>query len=154
MKSNQTAFYFTSADEVEAAFYSAFEMGDIQLMEAVLAEQGVSCIHPGSLPIIGREGVLDSWAQILANLDEPVFRVERLSHTVADDIAIHLVAEHIAAGHQLDAETSLVLATNVYVRQKNGWRLQRHHTSLSSVLRDEIEENDLAITHQAPNTLQ
>ena len=57
-KTSPPIFYFASAQEAESAFYSAFEMSDIQLMDAVLADHKVTCIHPGSLPVIGREKVL------------------------------------------------------------------------------------------------
>jgi len=154
MKSNQPVFYFASAEEAETAFYSAFEMGDVQLMDAVLARQNVSCIHPGSLPIIGREAVLDSWSQILNNLATPVFYTDVLSRSVVDDMTIHLVMERIASSHQPDAEISLVLATNVYVREKQGWRLQMHHAVLPPVAQEADDSQQHTVTHDAPTTLQ
>ncbi len=155
MKSNQPIFYFSSAEEAEAAFYSAFEMGDSQLMDAVLAKQNVSCIHPGSLPTIGREAVLDSWVQILSNLGEIVFYTEVIHRSMSDDMVVHLVIERIAASHQPDAEVSLVLASNVYVREQNGWRLQMHHASLPPPMQqDEKTSEHYTVTHDAPHTLQ
>ena len=153
MKNNQPEFYFATAEEAESAFYSAFEMGDAQLMDAVLADQSVSCIHPNSLPIVGREAVLDSWVQILSHINEPAVYPEVLNRSVIDDVAVHLVAERIAADHQIGSETSLVLATNVYIRQKNGWRMMMHHASVSSHA-EETEEQEAVITHEAPQTLQ
>ena len=153
MKSNQPVFYFASAEEAEAAFYSAFEMGDVQLMDAVLAKNNVSCIHPGSLPIIGREAVMDSWSQILNNQATPVFYADVLSRSVVDDMTIHLVMERIASSHQPDADISLVLATNVYVREKQGWRLQMHHAVLPP-LEQEADHSQHTVTHDAPTTLQ
>lgn len=152
MKTNQPAFYFSSADEAEAAFYSAFEMGDIQLMDSVLADEGVSCIHPQSVPIIGRREVLDSWTQILNISSESVFHIQVMNRSGSDSLAVHLVAERIASDHTLEAEVSTVYSTNVYVRQKNGWRLLMHHASLTSELSQSSEEP--AVTHQGPHTLQ
>ena len=151
-------FYFHTSEEAEAAFYSAFEMGDINLMSALMADQNVSCIHPNSLPLIGREQVLSGWKEILENLSEPAFYPEILHRTVeGNDVgntAIHLVAENIAADHQLDSETSLVIATNVYIKQVNGWRMMLHHSSLPSFSEEPDLENDPAITHSAPQTMQ
>lgn len=154
MKTNQSTFYFATPDETESAFYSAFEMGDVQLMEAVLAEHGVCCVHPGSLPLVGREAVLDSWLQILSNTIEPVIYPEVLNRSVFDDIAIHLVAERIAGDHQPESPTSLVLATNVYVRQKNGWRIMEHHASLPREREEATKGKMPTVTHEAPHTLQ
>lgn len=154
IKTNQPAFYFATSEEAESAFYSAFEMGDAQLMEAVLAEQGVCCVHPGSLPLVGREAVLDSWAHILSNSMEPVIYPEVLNRSVFDEIAVHLVAERIARDHQPDSPTSLVLATNVYVRQQNGWRIMEHHASLPREREDQTREKEIVTTHEGPHTLQ
>lgn len=155
MKTNQPAFYFATPDEAESAFYSAFEMGDVQLMDAVLAEQGVCCIHPGARPLLGREAVLDSWSQILANSTEPVIYPEVLNRTMLDEIAVHLVAERIATSHQPDAPTTLLYATNVYVRQKNGWRILEHHASLPrQSQRGMVDSDELAGTYNGPSTLQ
>ena len=154
MKTNQPVYYFATPDEAEAAFYSAFEMGDVQLMDDVLAEQGVSCIHPGTSAIIGREAVLDSWRKILANIDEPAFYIEVLNRSELADVAVHLVSERIAKNHQPDAPTSLLFATNVYVLQTNGWRMLMHHSSASPRQQQTKENNDPVATHEGPHTLQ
>jgi hypothetical protein len=153
MQSNQTEFYFATADEAESAFYSAFEMGDVQLMDAVLALEGVSCIHPGTTVILGRDAVLDSWAKILQNINEPAFYTEVLNRSLVDNIAVHLVAERIAVDHQPDAVTSLVLATNVYILQQNGWRLMMHHASVPSIQHSTSKNSGPAATHAGPETL-
>jgi hypothetical protein len=154
MKTNQPVYYFATPDEAEAAFYSAFEMGDVQLMDDVLAEHGVSCIHPGTSAIIGREAVLDSWMKILSNINEPAFYTEVLNRSVVDDIAVHLVAERIARNHQPDAPTSLILATNIYLRQKNGWRLMMHHASALPNQQQARQSDEPVATHEGPHTLQ
>ena len=158
MKNIPETFYFATAEDVESAFYSAFEMADINLMDALFADKNVSCIHPNAMPIIGRDAVLDSWEKILATISEPAFYPEVLHRTVEGDeignTAIHLVAERIAADHQMGTETSLVIATNVYIKQENGWRMMMHHSSLPPYEEDEAIENDPSITHTAPQTMQ
>lgn len=151
-------FYFKTSEEAESAFYSAFEMGDISLMNSVFADENVYCIHPNAMPIIGRNAVLDSWRQILSNITEPAFYPEVLHCNVEGDevgnTAIHLLAERIAPDHKLGTETSLVLVTNTYVRQTNGWRMLSHHSSLPPYEEDEAIENDPSITYNAPQTMQ
>ncbi len=158
MEKTTDNFYFATAEEAESAFYSAFEMADISLMQALFADQNVSCIHPNAMPIIGRTAVLSSWEKILSSLAEPAFYPEVLHRSEEGDevgnTAIHLVAERIAADHQIGTETSLVLATNVYIKQENGWRMMMHHSSLPPYTEDEAIENDPSITHSAPQTMQ
>lgn len=154
MKTNQSTFYFASSEEAESAFYSAFEMGDIQLMEAVLADRNVCCVHPGSLPIVGREAVLDSWARILSTEIEAVIHPDVINRTVFEEIAIHLVSERIAASHHVDSPVAMVLATNVYVRQKNGWRLLEHHASVPNEKEQQKQTEKTTVTHPGPETLQ
>lgn len=150
--------YFATADEAESAFYSAFEMSDINLMNALMADKNVCCIHPNQMPILGRDAVLASWQKILSTLDEPAFYPEVLHRSTqgdsVGDTAIHLVAERIAADHQLGAETSLVIATNIYIKQENGWRMMLHHSSLPPYTENDSIESDPSITHDAPQTMQ
>ena len=50
------------------AFYAAFNAGDLEQMSAVWAhEHPLVCIHPGWLPLFGREAVLQSWGRIFAS---------------------------------------------------------------------------------------
>lgn len=158
MKNKPDQFYFHTSEEAESAFYSAFEMGDIVLMKALMADNNVTCIHPNSMPIIGRDEVLESWRGILSNIDEPAIYPEVLHRTVegneVGNTAIHLVAERIAPDHQITSEKTLVLATNIYIKQSNGWRMMLHHSSLPPYSEDHELENDPSITHSGPQTMQ
>ena len=50
--SRRRARLFPTAEECEAAFYDAFERGDIKAMMAVWAESDeVSCVHPSGARI-------------------------------------------------------------------------------------------------------
>ncbi|MGK0270121.1 MAG: hypothetical protein ACI88H_000756 [Cocleimonas sp.] len=49
------AFLYESVEQVELSFYEAFGTGDFILMESLFADHGVSCTHPNSRTIIGRE---------------------------------------------------------------------------------------------------
>ena len=149
MKTNRPTFYFANPNEAENAFYSAFEMGDLQLMNAVLANHEGCCIHPGASPVIGRESILESWSQVFSQLGSAVIHIESISRKESDDFAVHVVGEHFAENHQPNAETSLILATNVYIQQNNGWRLLSHH---ASPIHGHVLEQQ--IVHEAPSTLQ
>lgn len=124
-----SSIYFKTCSEASDAFYSAFEMNDMQLMKAVWADTDVSCIHPGALPLLGRDDILSSWAQILKNVNKPVIQVELLQQTGNSDLLIQLVIERFAADHHRDSAHSEVVATNVFVKQPTGWRLLQHHAT-------------------------
>lgn len=141
MTKENSEYYFATADEAEAAFYSAFEMGDKDLMEALLADENVSCIHPSSTPLIGRVEVLASWKQIMEINTEIVINTDVINRSNANGIAVHLVTEKFSDTHDLDSDFSQALSTNVYVLQENGWRMMMHHASFVS--EDEFSDEEL-----------
>jgi len=69
---------------------------------------------------------------------------------------VHLVNERIAQSHHPDAPASLIIATNIYIRQKNGWRMLEHHASLpQNHLRPAVKKDShYQTTHEGPSTLQ
>jgi ketosteroid isomerase-like protein len=103
------------------AFYRAFNDKDMEAMERLWASgDDVSCIHPGWNVLQGREPVLDSWRSILSNPDQPRIVTGGASVSVNGDTAV-IVCRELVAGSPL-------AATNVYVRQVEGWKLQHHHS--------------------------
>jgi len=102
-----------------AAFYAAFADGDAALMARVWSStRPVACMHPGWEPLIGREAVLASWRSILANPPP----IEVLTPRA-------LVLEPGKAGMVLCRERvgdALLAATNVFVREADGWKLVHH----------------------------
>ncbi|NNF96328.1 MAG: SnoaL-like domain-containing protein [Halobacteria archaeon] len=121
---------FSTPEAAEAAFYAAFANCDIQAMDAVWADTGVICIHPGSTALLGRDVVMRSWMNILTQADPPNLHIEVLSRTVSNDLAVHVVEEYIAPVNGSPESTSVVLATNVYCLEADGWRLLEHHASI------------------------
>ncbi|GJM04519.1 MAG: hypothetical protein DHS20C09_05100 [marine bacterium B5-7] len=117
---------FTTPQEVEAAFYSAFAKCDTKAMNAVWAEEKVVCIHPDAQPIFGYDGVTRSWANILNNAELPNMLFNVVNSTVKDSLAIHVVEEQFVIGS--DA-TVVILATNVYQKFEAGWLMIEHHGS-------------------------
>lgn len=116
--------------DAELAFYTAFVECDLTAMDGVWAHDGVSCVHPGAAVLIGRDAVMRSWRNILGDAMQPQMQVKLLRRTEGDTVAVHMVEERISTGQEAAAETALVLATNVYQRDAEGWRLLSHHASL------------------------
>jgi uncharacterized protein (TIGR02246 family) len=114
----------------ESAFYAAFSACDYKAMEAVWADDGVVCIHPGSSALLGRDAVMRSWSNMLLNAEPPNIRINVISRTAGNGLAVHVVEEHISSGYGDAASVSMVLATNVYRQEDDGWRLLEHHASV------------------------
>ena len=99
-------------------------------MKTVWADQDIACIHPGSEMLLGPEQVLGSWSQILATQGAVNLRVELLYRLAQEQQVIHVVREHF--GDPTHDDIRPVVATNIYRREQDGWRMRLHHASLDA----------------------
>ena len=120
---------YTTPQEAEAAFYEAFEKRDLDAMMNVWADdEEIVCVHPGGARLTGIEQVRDSWRRIFAAGQRLRFRLRALSAINGVPLAVHSVYEQIT----VEGESRLpapVIATNVYMRTGDGWRMVVHHGS-------------------------
>lgn len=122
---------FESPEAVEVAFYHAFAEVDLEAMGRVWSEaHPVACIHPGGGLLVGRQGVMQSWAEILSGSAPPRLQQRLVGRMDSPGIRVHLVEELIQPGADPEAPASRVIATNVYAREEDGWRMTLHHASL------------------------
>ena len=118
---------FKTPDKAEAAFYDAFKDGNLHAMMDVWSDDdGIVCIHPGAPRLQGVELVREGWRQILENSVGLEFTLTDVQATEDEWLAIHVVREEISIDGQL---TGVMLATNIYRRVENGWRMMLHHAS-------------------------
>jgi len=105
-----------------ALFYSAFGAGDMRAMEDVWARDApVACIHPGAPLLVGRDVVLDSWRAILEAPTRPeITPTGAVAHTLGE-AAFVTCYERIGG--------AVLIATNVFVLERGGWRMTHHHAS-------------------------
>ena len=120
---------FTTARDAEAAFYEALEKSDLEAMMAVWSDDDdIVCVHPGGMRLAGVEQVRESWRQIFAAGNGLRFRLRHLRAIDGMTLAVHSVYEQVTvAGETRPAQP--VVATNVYQRTENGWRMVAHHAS-------------------------
>lgn len=123
--------------EVSAAnaeFYAAIESGDPGRIDAVWDDaEDVVCVHLGWPAVRGRARISRSWAVILANTSYLQFFPTEVEVAVSGDVAL-VTCEHGLLTRVTDTESGLgetarVVATNVYRRRGDGWRLWAHHAS-------------------------
>jgi uncharacterized protein (TIGR02246 family) len=120
---------FTTPQDAEAAFYEAFEKGDLDTMMAVWADdEDIVCVHPGGPRLAGVEQVREAWRQIFGGGQTLRFRLRQLHAVTGMTLVVHSVYEQISVAGEARARQP-VIATNVYMRTENGWRMVVHHAS-------------------------
>ena len=125
----RTAHLMASPDDAEAQFYEALRDGDIDKLMAVWADDDeVVCVHPGGPRIVGPRAIRTAFEAIFAEgrIQAEIERVRRV-HTL--DAAMHSVVERVHLALPQGPRTAFVMATNVYVKTTQGWRMVAHHAS-------------------------
>lgn len=127
-----------SPDELELEFYAAMQLGDIERLMAVWSDDDeISCVHPGGTRLVGAAAIRTAFDAMFTNGSIAVepHRVRRLeSHSSA----VHSVIERIRVGSEGGEQFAWVVATNVYLKSAQGWRLVAHHASPGSA--SEVQE--------------
>ena len=104
------------------AFYQAFAARDLEGMEALWATGvPVACIHPGWNVLRGRDLVLASWRSILGSDSSPDVMCGNASAHVLGESAFVICEEQVAE--------DVLIATNVFVRERGGWKLAHHQAA-------------------------
>jgi len=109
--------------EANSAFYRAFAERDLAAMDDLWArESPVACVHPGWDALRGREAVMESWSGILGG-DAPRIACIAASAHVLGPAAFVVCGERIPGG-------PVLVATNVFVRERRGWKLCHHQAGM------------------------
>lgn len=130
-KSNlQAAALGGTPDEVEALFYEGLRSGDTEkVMSCWADEDDIVCIHPGGARLLGTSAIRASFEEMFNNggaLPVEAANAHRV-HAVA--CAVHHVSERVEVQTQRGSVHAYVLATNVYIKTAQGWRMVVHHAS-------------------------
>jgi uncharacterized protein (TIGR02246 family) len=118
-----------SPDEIEQQFYEALQRADLDQLMAVWADDDdIVCVHPGGPRVVGHAAIRSTFEQIFANgaIEAHPERVRRLQ---THSCAVHSVLERVAVMTDEGPQSAWVVATNVYVKVAQGWRLVAHHAS-------------------------
>jgi ketosteroid isomerase-like protein len=125
----QAAVVGGSPDDIEQAFYDALHNADIQQLMACWAEEDdIVCVHPGGPRIIGAGAIRSVFETMFANgsvqaYPERIHKIESLA------CAVHHLVERVEVMGPKGPQQAWVIATNVYQKTAQGWRMVAHHAS-------------------------
>ncbi|WAL60440.1 nuclear transport factor 2 family protein [Thermocoleostomius sinensis] len=112
------------------AFYRAFEQKNLEALSAIwLKGDNSVCIHPGRPPLKGWERISTSWDEIFKNTDSIQLTTETIAAGVSGNIAYVVLLEKLSQviqGRSVDVQS---IATNVFARTPEAWRLVHRHGS-------------------------
>jgi ketosteroid isomerase-like protein len=120
----------SEVEQANARFYQAFETLDLARMERVWSHaEHVKCVHPGWPILVGWDAVRSSWATIFENTAEMRFTLSDVRASACGELAWVTCTENIFSEVHGRLAVTSVLATNLFERGPDGWRLVHHHAS-------------------------
>lgn len=136
----------TTEDEVllqNARFYEAFEQKSLDDIDNIWSHKDyVTCVHPGWNVLVGWTNVRQSWERIFTNEMVTKFSLRNVRARVLRDVAIVLLEEEVTFVSGPLVQTRSMIATNIFEREAETWRMIHHHGSpLASVSSGEGEED-------------
>ncbi|WP_153116735.1 YybH family protein [Rhodocyclus tenuis] len=130
-------------EDVETAFYEAIARSDLEGLMALWADdEEIVCVLPDGRRLVGASAISERWRALFAA--NPRISV-RISQSVCWNsllLAVHHVVETFYSGND-PSPKSRVLATNVFQRGANGWRLLAHHASAAAELPESDDGNEI-----------
>jgi uncharacterized protein (TIGR02246 family) len=123
------AALMSSPDDIEAQFYEALQAADIHKLMAVWSDDDdIVCVLPGGPRVVGPRAIRASFEAVFANGGVPV-QLERVRRLVHGSAAVHHLLVRVDVNTDEGTQTAWVIATNVYLKTGQGWRLVAHHAS-------------------------
>jgi ketosteroid isomerase-like protein len=127
------AALLASPDDVEQQFYDALREADLDKLMAVWSDDDeIVCIHPGGPRLVGPAAVRAAFEAVFSN--GPVLvQPDKVRRVHAMSAAVHSVVERVHLAMPEGERTGWVMATNVYLKTAQGWRMVAHHASPGTV---------------------
>lgn len=125
-------------DDIETQFYEALQRGDIEKLMAVWSDDDeIACVHPGGPRLIGAVAIRTSFEAIFGN-GAVNAQPEKIRRVLTHSSAVHCVLERVQIMSPDGPQSAWVIATNVYIKGEQGWRMVAHHASPGTV--QEVQE--------------
>lgn len=134
MKPPPARLVLASPEDVEAAFYEAIARGDLEGLMALWAEdEEIVCVLPDGRRLAGATAIRERWRALFAANPRIIVHVSLPVRWNSGLLAVHHVVETFHSPDDPEAK-SHVLATKVFQRGADGWRLLAHHSSAAAEL--------------------
>lgn len=123
---------YANPQEAEDAFYDAIDERDSERLREVWEDSpDIACLLPMQ-PLLHGKQVLEAWTPLLGGDFHLDIQVRHVRWLETGDLAIHYLEEQIAVPGRPPQPP--VLATNIYRRGADGWRMILHQNSPSPPL--------------------
>jgi len=133
------ALHSSKPDDIEAVFYDALQAGDLERLMACWADdEDIVCVHPGGPRIVGTHAIRTAFEAMFADGGTLQVRPEHIRRIDAMASAVHSVMEKVEVPTAQGPAHAYVLATNVYHKTPQGWRMVVHHASPGT--QNEVQE--------------
>ena len=120
--------------DLETGFYEALQLGDVDKLMACWAdEDDILCIHPGGSRLIGAGAIRAAYEALFAQAGAVNVQAQRLRKIESMACEIHSVVERLTVMTPEGPQEVFLLATNVYHKTAQGWRMVVHHVSPGSI---------------------
>lgn len=117
-------------DDIESSFYEALQAGDLErLMGCWADEDDILCIHPGGSRLTGAGAIRSAYETMFTQAGSIQAQPQRIRKIESLTSAVHSVIERISVMTDQGPHEVYVLATNVYHKTAQGWRMVAHHVS-------------------------
>jgi ketosteroid isomerase-like protein len=144
----QAAALGGTPDEVESLFYEGLRNGDVEkVMSCWADEDDIVCIHPGGMRLLGVASIRATFEEMFSNggaLQVTAFNVRRVDAVAS---AVHHVTEQVDVQTDRGNLQAYVLATNVYIKTAQGWRMVVHHASPGTEASVQEDGNQPKVLH-------
>jgi len=101
-------------------------------------EDDIVCIHPGGPRVMGANAIRATFEAMFANGGSIRAWPEKVRKTVSIASSVHNLLERVEVLTTEGPTQAWVIATNVYHRTAQGWRMVAHHASPGTT--SEIQE--------------
>lgn len=144
---SRAALFAGSSDETEAAFYDALQRGDLELLMSCWAEdEDIVCVHPGGPRLLGTAAIRTAFEAMFSHGTVRA-RPVQVHRVVALTSAVHSVVEQIEVMLPDGLHQAVVVATNVYQKTLQGWRMVAHHASPGSAPEAQVANAQRPMLH-------
>jgi ketosteroid isomerase-like protein len=120
-----------SPEDIESAYYDALSRADVNALMSLWADDDeIVCIHPSAPRLVGHAAIRASWEEIFSRggLHIQPRHLQKMHNVMS---AVHNVIENVRREGRAAVDVH-VLATNVYLKTAQGWRIVMHHASVAA----------------------